>query len=61
MSVAVLIINIHKSEAVILEILERLERLRFTLTPNGKREFVPSDQVFPLTVVYHLLPLHKNR
>ena len=26
-SVAVLIINIHKSEAVILEILERLERL----------------------------------
>ena len=25
-----------------------LERLRFTFTPNGKRDFVPRDQVFPL-------------
>ena len=57
-SVAVLIINIHKSEAMILEI---LERLRFTFMPNGKREFVPRDQVFPLTVVYRLLLLHKNK
>ena len=24
------------------------ERLRFTFAPNGKREFVPRDQVFPL-------------
>ena len=24
-----------------------MERLRFTFTPNGKREFVPRDQVFP--------------
>ena len=24
-----------------------IERLRFTFTPNGKREFVPRDQVFP--------------
>ena len=33
----------------------RIERLRFTLTPNGKREFVQRDQVFPflsLTVYY---------
>ena len=27
--------------------LSLLERLRFTFTPNGKREFVPRDQVFP--------------
>ena len=27
--------------------LETLERLRFTFTPNGKREFVPGDQDFP--------------
>ena len=60
-SVAVLIINIHKSEAMILEILERLERLRFTFMRNGKRKFVPRDQVFPLTVVYRLLLLHKNK
>ena len=25
-----------------------LQRLRFTFTPNGKRDFVPRDQVFPL-------------
>ena len=31
-----------------------VERLRFTLTPNGKREFVPRDQVFPLVFVYCL-------
>ena len=24
-----------------------VERLRFTFTPNRKREFVPRDQVFP--------------
>ena len=29
-----------------------LERLRFTFTPNRKREFVPRDQVFPLVFVY---------
>ena len=29
--------------------------LRFTFTPNDKREFVPRDQVFPLIVVYCLL------
>ena len=28
-------------------------------TPNGKREFVPRDQVFPLVVVYCLLLLLK--
>ena len=32
--------------------LQLLERLRFTFTPNGKREFVPGDQVFPSVVVY---------
>ena len=37
------------------------ERLRFTFTPNGKREFVPRDQVFPLIVVYCLLVLQKNK
>ena len=38
-----------------------LEKLRFTFTPNGKREFVPRDQVFPLIVVYCLLLLLKNK
>ena len=38
-----------------------VERLRFTFAPNGKREFVPHDQVFPLIVVYCLLLLHKNK
>ena len=38
-----------------------LERLRFTFTPNGRREFVPRDQVFPLFSVYSLLLLHKNK
>ena len=28
-----------------------IERLIFKFTPNGKREFVPRDQVFPLIVV----------
>ena len=32
-----------------------VERLRFTFTPYGKREFVPRDQVFPLIVVNCLL------
>ena len=27
-----------------------LERLRFTFTPNGRREFVPRDQVLPLFI-----------
>ena len=30
-------------------------------TPNGKREFVPRDQIFPLFFVYCLLLLHKNK
>ena len=38
-----------------------LESLRFTFTPNGKREFAPHDQVFPLFFVYRLLLLHKNK
>ena len=38
-----------------------LGRLRFTFTPNRKREFVPRDQVFPLFFVYSLLLLHKNK
>ena len=36
-------------------------RLRFTFTPNGKREFVPRDQVFFVLVVYCLLLLLKNK
>ena len=31
------------------------ERLRFTFTPDGKREFVSRDQVFPLIAVNCLL------
>ena len=42
-------------------IIERLERLRFTFTPNGKREFVPRDEVFPLIVVYCFLLVHRNK
>ena len=38
-----------------------LERLRVTFTPNGRREFVPRDQVFPLFSVNSLLLLHKNK
>ena len=38
-----------------------IERLRFTFTLNGKREFVPRDQVFPLIVVNCLLLQLKNR
>ena len=34
------------------------EGLRFTFTPNGRREFVPHDQVFPLFSVYSLLLLN---
>ena len=37
------------------------ERLRVTLTPNGKREVVPRDQVFALIVAYCLLLLLKNK
>ena len=41
-----------------------LERFRVTFTPNGKREFVPRDQVFPLIIVvycsFHLSFIHKN-
>ena len=38
-----------------------IERLRFTFTPNGRREFVTRDQAFPLFSVYSLLLLHKNK
>ena len=38
-----------------------LDGLRVTFTPNGKREIVPRDQVFPLIVVYCLLLLLKNK
>ena len=31
-----------------------------TFTPNGRRKFVPRDQVFPLFSIYSLLLLHKN-
>ena len=41
--------------------LELIERLRFMFTPNGRREFVPRDQVSPLLSVYSLLLLHKNK
>ena len=38
-----------------------IERLRFTFTPNGRREFLPRDPVSPLFSVYSLLLLHKNK
>ena len=42
--------------------LSEIERtLRFTFTPNGRREFVPRDQVFPLFSVYSLLLLHTKK
>ena len=41
--------------------LESKERLRFTFTPNGKREFVPRDEVFSLFFVYCILFPHKNK
>ena len=37
-----------------------MERLRFPFTPNGRREFVPRDQVFPIFSVNSLLLLHKK-
>ena len=42
------------------KLITALERLRFTFTLNGKRGFVPHDQVFPLIVVYCLILLHKK-
>ena len=39
----------------------RIKRLRFTFTPNGKREFAPRDQVSHLIVVYCLLLLPQNK
>ena len=42
-------------------VLQLLERLRFTFTPNGKREFVPRGQIFPLIVVNCLLLQPKNK
>ena len=38
-----------------------IKEIKITFTPNGKREFVPRDQVFPLFFVYCLLLLHKNK
>ena len=35
--------------------------LSITFTSNGKREFVPRDQDFPLFVVYCSLFLHINK
>ena len=43
-----------------MDIFQVIERLRFTFTPNSKREFVSSDQVFPLIVVNYLFLQLKN-
>ena len=54
----------HNRDRVLLNTsrdISKLERLRFTFTPDGKREFVPRDQVFPLMSVYCLLLLLKNK
>ena len=37
-----------------------IERLSITFTSNGKREFVPDDQVSSLHVIYCSLFLHVN-
>ena len=37
-----------------------MERLRFPFTPNGRREFVPRDQVSPIFSVNSLLLLQKK-
>ena len=42
-------------------VLNPLQRLRFRFTPNGKRDFVPRDQVFPLIFVNCLLLQLKNK
>ena len=39
----------------------QLEGLRFTFTPNGKREFVSRDQVLNLIAIYCLELLLKNK
>ena len=39
----------------------KIERLRFTFTPNGIREFVPREQVYPLIVLNYLLLQLKNK
>ena len=39
---------------------ESLEKLSITFTSNGKREFVPRDQVSSLLVAYCSLFLHLN-
>ena len=49
------------SPARITELCVVIERLRFSSTPNGRREFVPRDQVFPLFFVHSLLLLHKSK
>ena len=38
-----------------------IERLTFAFTPNGKREFVTRDQVFPLIVADCLSLQLKNK
>ena len=52
-----------KSKFSPVKVAQSLERLRFvpTFTPNGKREFVPRDQIFPSIAVYCLLLLLKNK
>ena len=52
-----------KSKFSLVKVAQSLERLRFvpTFTPNGKREFVPRDQIFPSIAVYCLLLLLKNK
>ena len=37
------------------------ERLIFTFTPNGIREFVPREQVYPLIALNYLLLQLKNK
>ena len=43
------------------DLMKIIERLKFTFTPNGKREFVPRDQVLTLFFFHSVLLLHKNK
>ena len=40
---------------------QEIERLRFTFRPNGRREFLPRDQVSPLFSFYSLLLPRKHK
>ena len=46
---------------IVVAVTYNIREIKITFTPNGKREFVPRNQVFPLFFVYCLLLQHKNK